>query len=91
MKYIVVRHRIAGTSTVQDLPFIFPLDIVHLKMFEQMNSLLGKDAHVIAAGEVQFSVKAPFCFGHSSSLDASSRGTKDAELMYFHDCTHGLE
>lgn len=90
MKYIVISHELAD-GVVQEIPVLFPLDLMHSVVAEAiMAKMLQHKAQIVAAGEMTFG-SAPMCFGHSTSLNVNSRGPDDAALVYFHDMTHGLE
>lgn len=110
MKYLVLRRtwkdspeeakEAPSQAMYQELPVIFPKDMIHARVAEALVEMLKGEINpeagdvkieVIAAGEVVWPIQEePHCGGSSETLGLKSRGKEDAELIRFLDYSHGL-
>jgi hypothetical protein len=79
MKYLVLRR--TWCAYTQEVPIIFPKDLMHSQVFDSVKSVVGmEDAEVISAGFLHM-LNAPYCYGNSDTLRATSRGAIDAAMI----------
>jgi hypothetical protein len=110
MKYIVLKRTWQDTpeeakeapspAMYQELPVIFPKDMIHARVAEALVEMLKGEINpeagdvkieVIAAGELAYPItEKPRCGGHSETMGLKSRGEEDAELIRFMDYSSGL-
>lgn len=102
MKYILIEY--TQGDAVYHMPFVFPNNFVHAKMYEQMKYAIreetidnkrhngGQFAHdfkCVAAGEVSSTYLKGF-HGESQTLGVKSRNEVDDNVIGMCDYTHGL-
>lgn len=86
MKYVMLK--IESGDMAQELPFIFPNQLVHSDIAAALESVPGMEgAKVVAAGECHVQSK---CSGRSTTMNLSSRGKRDSENINTIDYCHGL-
>lgn len=87
MKYIVVKKQVSE-FLAKEFPIIFPQELVHSEVFENIKKLIGDNVDVTAAGEVSL-FDGVTCSGHSETLEIGSRGEEDERLFRTYDYFHG--
>lgn len=89
MKYIMFRHKF-GEGVVQDIPVIFPNQLIHKFMAKRLVHALSFDhnirAEVVSAGSINAE---GVCYGESETLGVKSR-PQDTEIIRHYDFTGGI-
>lgn len=90
MKYVMLE---AVTGDVKKrIPIIFPDFMCHVDIAEAMKTILNSQhklpSQVFSAGDIKISVD--WCGGMSSTLNTSSRGEIDEQVIDFYDYGHGI-
>lgn len=91
MKYVMLRCSDAGVT--QELPIIFPGELVHKLVVDALLPMLQGEhrferVEVVGAGEAR--ILCASCSGSSSTLQVPSRGNVDKAVIQLHDYAHGL-
>lgn len=88
MKYIVFQHDIAGIK--QEIPIIFPNNLVHLEVAKALTKVIGS-SRIVAAGEFSSTdIEADSIGGESTTIGIKSRKMQDKKLIWGIDYTQGL-
>lgn len=95
MKYIVIRRRF--NTVTQDLPIIFPDDLLHADVAAAIKSLVdtlpvppnATTEGVTSAGFIKFDTT-PVTFGMSAGLGIAAKAD-DGALVMNHDFTNGIK
>lgn len=88
MKYIIYKRIYCGVE--QELPIIFPNNLVHLEIAKALKDIVGS-SKIIAAGEFSsMNIDDKGFSGKSDTIGIKSRGKKDGELIKNFDYFSGL-
>jgi hypothetical protein len=88
MKYIIYIRDYCGVR--QELPIIFPNQLVHLDVAKALKGVVGS-SKIVAAGEFSSADINPNGFGGSSeTIGIKSRGKKDGRIVSSFDYLQGM-
>jgi hypothetical protein len=85
MKYIIFISK----DGRQEIPIIFPNNLVHLEVAQAMSKLVGT-SRVVAAGEFSSLAIDAECNGKSTTIGVKSREEQDDRLISNYDYTFGF-
>jgi hypothetical protein len=89
MKYIIYTRDYFGVR--QEIPIIFPNQLVHLEVAKALKSVVGS-SKIVAAGEFSsLNIDSDGFIGKSTTIGIRSRGKRDGKLIAMFDYKQGLD